>query len=89
MLGQGSFGTVFKAKQHVDKKFYALKIISMPKRKNAYEKFSREAEIMADINHKHVVRYITSWKQTVNLPAFRQQYGIDFDSDNEDESSSE
>lgn len=75
-LGRGSFGIVLKAKQHVDKNIYAIKIIVMPENKNVYEKFSREAELMAGINHKNIVRYITSWKQKVNLPEFRKQYDI-------------
>lgn len=74
-LGRGSFGVVLKAKQQVDKKFYAIKIIEMPEKQNEYEKFAREAELISRINHKHIVRHITSWKQqNVNLPEFRRQY---------------
>lgn len=76
-LGRGSFGVVLKAKQEIDKKSYAIKIVEMPENKNEYEKAAREAELISRINHKNVVRYITSWKQeSVNLTEFRKQYGI-------------
>lgn len=92
-LGCGSFGTVLKAKQRVDNKHYALKIIVMPESENLYDKVSREAELMSTVDNKNVVRYITSWKQHgVNLPAFRNEYNIPLDDDDgeeEYESSSE
>lgn len=74
-LGRGSFGVVLKAKQDVDKKFYAIKIVEMPENQNHYEKCAREAELISRINHKNVVRYITSWKQqNVKLAEFRKYY---------------
>lgn len=82
-LGRGSFGVVLKAKQQMDKKAYAIKIVEMPESPNEYEKAAREAELISRINHKNVVRYITSWKQqNVNLTEFRKQYGLG----NDDES---
>lgn len=67
-LGSGSFGFVLQAKNHMDKRPYALKFIKIPfKNKKELEQMEREVEIISGINHKHVVRYITSWKQTVNL----------------------
>lgn len=75
-LGQGSFGVVLKAKQQIDKKSYAIKIVEMPEDKHQYEKAEREAELISRINHKNIARYITSWKQeNVNLTEFREQYG--------------
>lgn len=87
-LGRGSFGVVLKAKQHVDKKVYAIKIISMPRNKNAYEKFSREAELMAGINHKNIARYITSWKQMNNPSEFQNQSSARHDNEPMDVSQS-
>lgn len=79
-IGHGSFGVVLKAKQEVDKKFYAIKIIEMPEKKNEYEKVAREAELISRISHRNVVRYITSWKQAgVNLAEFRRQYSLSSD----------
>lgn len=86
-LGEGQFGTVFKAIHHGDRKSYAIKTIIMPESKNICEKFSREAELMSSIVHKNVVRYITSWKQMVNLPAFRNRYNITLYDNEEDEES--
>lgn len=81
-IGRGSFGVVLKAKQQADKKNYAIKIIVMPEKRNVYEKFSREAELISRLNHKNIVRHITSWKQmNVNLPEFRKQYSVSSDDD--------
>lgn len=79
-IGHGSFGTVLKAKQEVDKKVYALKVIEMPENKNEYEKAAREAELISRISHRNIVRHITSWKQEdVNLAEFRNQYNLGSD----------
>lgn len=76
-LGGGSFGVVLRAKQETDERSYAIKLVAMPENRNEYEKAAREAELISRINHKYVVRYITSWKQqNVNLTEFRNQYGL-------------
>lgn len=81
-LGEGSFGVVLQAKQELDKKSYAIKIVEMPEKKRQYEKAEREAVLISRINHKNIARYITSWKQeNVNLTEFREQYGTCIDDD--------
>lgn len=76
-IGRGSFGAVLKAKHEVDKKLYAIKVVEMPAKKSEYEKFAREAELISRINHRNVVRYITSWTQeNVNIAEFRKQYSL-------------
>lgn len=78
-VGQGSFGVVVKAKQGVNGKAYAIKIIPMPEDKDEIEKADREALLIDRIDHKNVARHITSWKQMVNLDEFCERYRVCFD----------
>ncbi|XP_078069899.1 interferon-induced, double-stranded RNA-activated protein kinase isoform X2 [Mustelus asterias] len=55
-IGRGAFGCVYKAKNTVDKKYYAIKEVSLRD-----EKTKREAEALAKVEHKNIVRYHTSW----------------------------
>ncbi|XP_038656502.1 interferon-induced, double-stranded RNA-activated protein kinase [Scyliorhinus canicula] len=55
-IGEGSFGCVYKAKNIVDKKYYAIKEVLL---KN--EKTTREAQSLAKVEHKNIVRYHHSW----------------------------
>lgn len=67
-LGTGSFGVVLKVKNHIDKRLYAVKIIKIPSdSKKEVEQLEREAEISSSINHNHVVRCTTSWKQKMDM----------------------
>ncbi|XP_048452539.1 interferon-induced, double-stranded RNA-activated protein kinase isoform X2 [Rhincodon typus] len=55
-IGSGGFGHVYKAKNNVDGRYYAIKEVLM---KN--EKTKREAESLAKTEHKNIVRYHNSW----------------------------
>lgn len=82
VLGSGSYGSVIKVKQPANNELYALKIIKIPiGSKGRYSKVKREATLIPQVNHKNIVRYFSSWEQTVDVNAI----GISFF---DDESSS-
>ncbi|TMS04219.1 Interferon-induced, double-stranded RNA-activated protein kinase [Larimichthys crocea] len=54
-LGSGGFGHVFKAKQILLKKYFAIKIV------RCKEKSLREVGALSDLNHINIVRYFTCW----------------------------
>lgn len=66
-LGAGAFGIVLQAKKRKDKKSYALKFIVPTKYKKELEQIAREVEIHSKLCHRNIARYITSWKQCINL----------------------
>ncbi|XP_041646000.1 interferon-induced, double-stranded RNA-activated protein kinase isoform X2 [Cheilinus undulatus] len=54
-LGKGGFGHVYKARQKLLDKNYAVKIVRCKK------KALREAGALSDLNHCNIVRYYTCW----------------------------
>ncbi|XP_056250693.1 interferon-induced, double-stranded RNA-activated protein kinase isoform X1 [Seriola aureovittata] len=56
-LGKGAFGRVFKAKQKLLGKFYAVKIV------RCKEKALREVGALSDLHHCNIVRYFTCWME--------------------------
>ena len=59
-LGKGKYGTVYKAKFKIDRKMYAIKIITFRSR----ETFNlKEVQRLASIKnpHENIVSYITAW----------------------------
>ena len=62
LLGQGSFGSVYKVFHKYEKKFYAIKKIFITKEiiQNNYNIF-REIQIYSELNYEHIVRYYCSW----------------------------
>ena len=57
-LGEGAFGAVYKARHRVMKRLVALKVLPPALRKDAEtrERFEREAEALARLDHPHVVK---------------------------------
>lgn len=62
-IGSGAFGQVLKGRNRLDGQVYALKKI-VAKNKSYIRKLSREVNLLASLNHEHVVRYYTSWIET-------------------------
>ncbi|XP_042357884.1 interferon-induced, double-stranded RNA-activated protein kinase-like isoform X2 [Plectropomus leopardus] len=56
-LGKGAFGRVFKAKQKLLRKDYAVKIVRCKEMKKAL----REAMALSDLHHRNIVRYYSCW----------------------------
>ncbi|KAA6356817.1 MAG: hypothetical protein EZS28_047656, partial [Streblomastix strix] len=71
-LGQGSYGSVFKVKNRLDKQTYAVKVIQM---RNAVEGSKRREKVMREIRtlslmaHENVVRYYQCWVENVDVNA--------------------
>jgi len=57
LLGRGGMGEVYEAEHKVLEKRYALKILSpeIVARKVALDRFEREAEVMARLEHQHIL----------------------------------
>lgn len=61
-LGKGGFGQVFKVRNKVDNRFYAIKRISLnPKNVASNRKTLREVTTLSRLYHERVVRYYQAW----------------------------
>ncbi|KAK2824097.1 hypothetical protein Q5P01_021272 [Channa striata] len=56
-LGKGAFGRVFRARQKLLDKYYAIKIV------RCKEKALREVMTLSDLHHCNIVRYYTCWME--------------------------
>ena len=82
-IGEGGFGSVYAAKNIIDSKRYALKLV--PINSKSFEK--REVQVLSSLNHKNIIRYYTSWIIKLSLsivyprPSSSQEYsdGITFE----------
>uniref|UniRef100_A0A3Q1IK64 non-specific serine/threonine protein kinase n=1 Tax=Anabas testudineus TaxID=64144 RepID=A0A3Q1IK64_ANATE len=54
-LGKGGFGRVYKAREKLLDKYYAIKIV------NCKEKALREVKALSDLSHQHIIRYYVCW----------------------------
>ncbi|BFZ60533.1 hypothetical protein YB2330_001569 [Saitoella coloradoensis] len=61
MLGKGGFGSVWRAKNLLDGRDYAVKKIILAQNKVAYSKIFSEIKCLAKLDHPHVIRYYGSW----------------------------
>lgn len=60
LLGEGSFGSVFKARQLATNQLVALKVLKPDLLANKHQlaRFEREAQICAEINHPYIVKLL-------------------------------
>jgi serine/threonine protein kinase len=64
LLGEGSYGTVFKARDKLVDIYYAIKCIQLPPTDEEKKKVLREVKTHARLGHQHVVRYYVTWLET-------------------------
>lgn len=63
-LGHGGFGTVYKVRNRVDSRLYALKKVKLnPDNETLNEKIMREVRLLSRLNHENVIRYYTAWNE--------------------------
>ena len=61
-LGEGSFGEVWKVRNRLDRRVYAVKKIALdPKSEGLNRKIRREVTTISRLIHKHIVRYYAAW----------------------------
>ncbi|XP_049885543.1 eukaryotic translation initiation factor 2-alpha kinase-like [Pectinophora gossypiella] len=60
-LGKGAFGVVFEARNNIDHCSYAVKRITLPRRKQKRDRVLREVRALAVLDHEHIVRYFNAW----------------------------
>jgi translation initiation factor 2-alpha kinase 3 len=71
LLGKGGFGHVYRVKNLVDQREYAVKKIvirgeqvSLARDKEQQEALLREARSLSKLNHENIVRYYGAWVET-------------------------
>lgn len=64
LLGKGAYGAVFKARNRLDGRDYAIKKIRLSPSAGNDEKTLREISALSRLSHQHIVRYVTCWIQT-------------------------
>lgn len=69
-MGEGGFGEVFKVKDAKIGKEYAIKRIKDTKPKEIY-KAMKEVKMLAELSHKHIVRYYRSWTETMDHDKYK------------------
>lgn len=75
VIGHGGFGTVYRAKNHLDQNEYAIKRIKLPSTKSSVQRILREVRNLALLEHKSIVRYYCSW--TEYLPEDKKVYVVE------------
>lgn len=62
LLGQGSFGTVYKVYHKLERKYYAMKKIFLTEDIISENiNLFNETHLYCNLNHKNIVKYYTSW----------------------------
>ncbi|KAJ1593892.1 hypothetical protein NDA11_006353 [Ustilago hordei] len=67
-LGKGAFGSVVKARNRLDGRFYAVKKIKLSSSPDEDERTLREISALSRLDHPHIVRYSTCWIEETHLP---------------------
>ncbi|RNA29188.1 eukaryotic translation initiation factor 2-alpha kinase 2 [Brachionus plicatilis] len=61
-LASGGFGSVYKAKNIIDQKMYAIKKIHFKNTDQSFcQRVIRETELLATLDHENIVNYNSSW----------------------------
>ncbi|KAJ5239246.1 hypothetical protein N7468_003865 [Penicillium chermesinum] len=76
ILGRGSFGSVYHAKNHIDGQEYAVKKIPLSQRRleqlqfggeNQLETIMKEIRTLARLEHTNIVRYYGAWVEQAHV----------------------
>lgn len=74
-LGAGGFGSVFRCRNNLDGREYAIKKVSIRRKKEDNTTFNqrlqrvlREVKILAVLDHPNIVRYYTAWLEVDDSP---------------------
>jgi eukaryotic translation initiation factor 2-alpha kinase 1 len=88
LLGKGAFGRVYRCRNRLDTRDYAIKTIRLSANdQEDIQKMLREVKFNARITHRNVVRYFSSWLEHVD-EACGGSLEEESDGDGEDSSSS-
>lgn len=63
LLGKGAYGAVYKARNRLDGRDYAIKKIRLSASAENDEKTLREITALSRLSHQNIVRYVTCWIQ--------------------------
>lgn len=92
-IGKGGFGAVYKVQNKLDGHLYAVKKIKL---KNSQivnfldkEALFSEVKILAELDHKNIIRYYSSWVELDQSPKKDDEDDISFDESNESDNSME
>ncbi|KAI9461114.1 hypothetical protein HD554DRAFT_2206776 [Boletus coccyginus] len=66
LLGRGAFGSVVKARNRIDARIYAVKKIRL-RTDQSDTKIYREVNALSRLSHRFIVRYYTTWVETVEV----------------------
>ncbi|KAJ2497117.1 eukaryotic translation initiation factor 2-alpha kinase [Coemansia sp. RSA 1972] len=81
-VGKGGFGSVVKARNRIDGRFYAIKKIKLdPRDTEGNKKIFREVTTLSRLHHQNVVRYYTTWVE--DMDTSERMVNDDYDSDDE------
>ena len=82
-LDKGAFGKIFLARRKDDSKIYILKMM-FGVTNEEITRIKDEIVVLASINHKHVVRYLDAWIETMEMNEYNKYYKEN-EEDSEDE----
>lgn len=89
-LGQGGFGSVFKARHRIDGKIYAIKKIKLArKNKEENRRIHREVQYLSELNNQYIVRYYQTWVEVETDPEKLKDFPSEDSYGDEEESEQE
>lgn len=85
-LGRGGYGEVVRARNKLDGRFYAIKLIKS-RSASALNDVLSEIMLLSQLNHTNIVRYFNAWLESEEIPVDRrtQSDSSETSTDNEDE----
>ncbi|KAJ1774112.1 eukaryotic translation initiation factor 2-alpha kinase [Coemansia sp. RSA 1843] len=89
-LGKGGFGSVVKARNRIDGRFYAIKKIKLnPRDDEGSKKIFREVTTLSRLHHQNIVRYYTTWVEDYDTRSAVGMVGIPEEEEEEEETTSD